>query len=148
VAKRTYVALVAAALVCGCVACTSTETTNVAPVPTGPEATPPAEPSAQPVVTTMKPTDGSVGGDVIMTGQGLQNITYVCFGGVPGTHLATSSNGKILTIRIPSGFGSVQVSVVARGNRSLEVGAFTYVGTAGSASRPAQSAAVCSGSGP
>jgi hypothetical protein len=94
----------------------------------------------------MEPTDGTVGGDVIMRGQGLQNITYVCFGGVPGTHLATSSNGKILTVRIPSGFGSVQVSVVARGNRSLEVGAFTYVGTAGSASRPAQSVAVCSGS--
>jgi len=94
----------------------------------------------------MEPTDGTVGGDVIMRGQGLQNITYVCFGGIPGTHLATANNGKILTVRVPSGFGSVQVSVVVRGNRAMGVGTFTYVGTAGSASRPAQSAAVCSGS--
>lgn len=73
-------------------------------------------------------TGAAAGGDVVtVTGDNLEGVTDVTFGGASGTALDTSeaANGTVL-VTTPAGTGTVDVVLVdASGNTTL-TGAFTY----------------------
>jgi hypothetical protein len=137
--------LVAVALTFGDLACTSSQpdghTSSVSPsgngpnVPTGAEATNPNAPTepggVQRSVSAISPSAGTADVLVVITGQALGGVTAVCFGRVPGSHLTVRANDQI-TVRSPSGSGSVRVTLIVHRNSSVVIpaGTFTYLGSA------------------
>ena len=86
--------------------------------------------ASAPVVTSISPTSGPLGGgtSVTITGTGFTGATAVNFGGNAGTNLNVVSDTEI-TVTSPSGSGQVDVTVVGPGGTSATSSAdqFTYL---------------------
>ena len=100
--------------------------------PPAPSAKPsPEEPSAS--VVRIVPTSGPSGSFVTITGTYFVGMREVCFGTSPSPHFQVNTSGSRITVVVPAGSGTVQVTVVTNfGVSAVRASGdmFTYSGSA------------------
>lgn len=77
-----------------------------------------------PNITGVSPSSGAVNSSITITGTGFTGTQYITIGG-NGASFTTVSDTTI-TATVPSGSGTVDITVVNAAGSSTEVGAFTY----------------------
>jgi hypothetical protein len=94
----------------------------------------PPAPGGGPVVTSISPTSGLLGGatSVTITGSNLAGATSITFGANPGTGINCAAGGATCTVFSPAGAGTVDVQVTTPAGTSAAVSAdqFTYASAA------------------
>jgi hypothetical protein len=90
----------------------------------------------RPIVTTLDTTSGPTtgGGTVTVSGAHLTESTAVLFGSTPGAGMSVLSNSRI-SVQIPPGSGTVDVTVVGPGGTSLTISATPSSGARAASSR-------------
>lgn len=81
-----------------------------------------------PNITGVSPSSGASGTSVTLTGTGFTGTSQVLFGGF-GSSFTVNSDTQI-TVTVPSGSGTVDITVENVAGSSTEVGGFTYTGSA------------------
>jgi hypothetical protein len=121
------------------------------PVPSAADIGPPV-PSAAPEkseltgtasVMRIVPTSGPFGSRVTITGTDFIGTRAVCFGTSPSSYFHVNDSGSRITVVVPAGSGTVQVTVVTKAGVSAMRASgdtFTYSGSA--ATRGVESAAA------
>jgi hypothetical protein len=82
------------------------------------------------VFTGMSPRTGPPGTRAVISGQDLSSVRTVCFGARAATGLRVSAGGLKLTVTVPAGSGTVEVTVIVKSGRSARLTRFSYRGSA------------------
>jgi hypothetical protein len=77
-------------------------------------------------VTGMTPRTGPPGTRAVITGDQLTSVRTVCFGTRAATGLSYSNGGLKLTVTVPAGSGTVEVTVIVKSGRSARLTTFRY----------------------
>jgi hypothetical protein len=80
--------------------------------------------------TGMSPRTGPPGTRAVISGQDLSSVRTVCFGARAATGLRVSAGGLKLTVAVPAGSGTVEVTVIVKSGRSARLTRFSYRGAA------------------
>jgi hypothetical protein len=79
--------------------------------------------SAGPSITSFKPTSGSVGAGVAITGKSLTGASAVAFGGVAATYKVKS--GTAITATVPSGAKTGKITVTTKAGTATSSSSYT-----------------------